>query len=101
MEQKNESHVDLDDLKRHRKIFKEQLEEDDYGLQIRIQKAMDDYELIGSQPTRLGMLLEESVHQLRMQRQQLWDLGSDHLYQMDKKIRLLEEEQDEKRREKK
>lgn len=87
--------IDIDELKKHRKEFKEQTEEDDVSLQIRIEQSIEDCASLGPEPSRLRMMMEECVHQMQMERQQLAELSIEHLDQVDRKIRMLEEEREE------
>jgi|UniRef100_I5AQ35 predicted transcriptional regulator len=98
MERKDTKDIDLDELKRQRKAFKEQTEEEDLNLQTRIQKTIDGCEMLGVRNTRLRMMLEDSVHEMRRQRQRLLSSRDDFLDHMDRRIRTLEDEKEELRR---
>ncbi len=92
--------MDIDEWKKHRKEFKEQTEADDRSLQIRIAQTIEDCASLGPKPSRLRMMMEECVHQMQVERQRLAELSNEHLDQLDRKIRMLEEEHEENLRKK-
>uniref|UniRef100_I5AQ16 Uncharacterized protein n=1 Tax=Eubacterium cellulosolvens (strain ATCC 43171 / JCM 9499 / 6) TaxID=633697 RepID=I5AQ16_EUBC6 len=95
METTDKRKIDIDELKRHRKEYKEQMEEEDFGFRRRIQDMYDSYGQIGEGNLRLKMMMDESIQTVSFQRQQMYDRSEEYINTLDRKIRELEHDAEE------
>ena len=94
MEEKTDVNIELDELKRIRKEFQEQLEEDENSLTQRIREMTDNYSQIRGNG-RLRIMIEESMQFMHFHQRRVSDLGSEYVQTLNRRIKQLESERDE------
>ncbi len=94
MDNKGKKSQDINALKKHRREFLQRTEEDDLSLQRRIQEMCNRSEQITVGNVQLKWLMEESIQELRFQKQNIANQRDEYLRELDRKIKTMEKEKE-------